>query len=143
MKNEIIYTTDYQELTKGKCKKCKGIKYWNGYYRNDNHLCDDCLSPTGMYHDLTDEQAQKIEHEIAWIVSDRIKDIDFELYYDFHAVQFVLQPFFEHTKFKVFGDKQIYTKSEFIEKFKDMEVVSVVPMNDEFVIKLQHRVWFF
>lgn len=95
-----------------------------------------------MYHDLTDEQAQKIEHEIAWIVSDRVRDIDFELYYDFHAVQFVLQPFFEYTKFKVFGDKETYTKSEFIEKFKDMEVVSVVPMNNEFVVKLQHRLWF-
>lgn len=143
MENEIIYITDYTEWTKGQCKKCKGIKYWNVYYRPDNHLCDDCLSPDGIYYELTDEQAQKIEHEIAWIVNDRIRDIKNEFYYDFHAVQFVLQPFFEHTKFKVFGDKQTYTKSEFIEKFKDMEVVSVVPINNEFVLKLQHRAWAF
>lgn len=143
MDNEIIYITDYTEWTKGQCKKCKGVKYWNAYYRSDNHLCDDCLSPTGIYYDLTDEQAQKIEHEIAWIVNDRISDIKHEFYYDFHVVQYVLQPFFEHTKFKVFGDKQTYTKSEFIEKFKDMEVVSVVPINNEFVLKLQHRAWAF
>lgn len=143
MKNEVIYTTDYTELTKGQCKKCKGVKYWNTYWRSDDNLCDDCLSPTGIYYELTDEQAQKIEHEIAWIVNDRIRDIKHEFEYDFHVVQFVLQPFFEHTKFKVFGEKETYTKSEFIEKFKDMEVVSVVPMNNEFVLKLQHRVWFF
>lgn len=143
MENETIYITDYTEWTKGKCKKCHGIKYWNAYYRSDNHLCDDCLSPTGLYYDLTDEQAQKIEHEIAWIVSDRIGDIKHEVEYKFHAVQFVLKPFFEHTKFKVFGEKQTYTKSEFIEKFKDMEVISVVPINNEFVLKLQHRAWHF
>lgn len=143
MDNETIYITDYTEWTKGQCKKCKGIKYWNEDYRSDNHLCDDCLSPTGIYYDLTDEQAQKIEHEIAWIVSDRIGDIKHEVEYKFHAVQFVLKPFFEHTKFKVFGEKQTYTKSEFIETFKDMEVISVVPINNEFVLKLQHRAWYF
>ncbi len=143
MDNETIYITDYTEWTKGQCKKCKGVKYWNAYYRPDIQLCDDCLSPTGLYYDLTDEQAQKIEHEIAWIVSDRIRDIKHEFDYDFHAVQFVLQPFFEHTTFKVFGEKETYTKSEFIGKFKDMEVVSVVPINNEFVLKLQHRAWSF
>lgn len=143
MENEIIYTSDSIEWTKGQCKKCKGIKYWNEDYRSDNYLCDDCLSPNGMYYDLTDEQAQKIEHEIGWIVSNRIRDIKHEFEYKFHAVQFVLQPFFEHTKFKIFGEKETYTKSEFIEKFKDMEVVSVVPINNVFVLKLQHREWSF
>ena len=138
MKNETIYISDYTEWTKGQCKKCKGIKCWNAYYRSDNHLCDDCLSPTGMYYDLTDEQAQKIEHEIASMVNDRIGDIKREFDYDFHAVQYVLQPFFEHTKLKVFGDKQVYTKSEFIEQFKDMEVTSIVPIHNEFDLKLQH-----
>jgi hypothetical protein len=95
-----------------------------------------------VYHQL-DEQAQKIEHEIAFIVSDRIREIKHEFDYDFHAVQFVLKPFFEHTKFKIFGEKETYTKSEFIEKFKDMEVVSVVPINNEFVLKLQLRAWSF
>lgn len=94
MENEIIYTSDSIEWTKGQCKKCKGIKYWNEDYRSDNYLCDDCLSPNGMYYDLTDEQAQKIEHEITWIVSNRIRDIKHEFEYKFHAVQFVLQPFF-------------------------------------------------
>ncbi len=143
MENEIIYTSDSIEWIKGQCKKCKGIKYWNEDYRSDNDLCDDCLSPNGVYYDLTDEQAQKIEHEITWIVSNRIRDIKHEFEYKFHAVQFVLQPFFEHTKFKVFGEKETYTKYEFIEKFKDMEVVSVVPINNEFVLKLQHRAWAF
>lgn len=142
MKNELMYEMREVEWVKGQCKKCKGVKYWNAYYRSDNHLCDDCLPENGMYHDLTNEQAQKIEHEITWILNDRMGDIKREFNYKFHVVQHVLQPFFEHTNFKVFGDKQTYTKSEFIEKFKDMEVVSVVPINNEFVLKLQHRAWF-
>lgn len=141
MKNEPVYEVREVEWVIGQCKKCRGLKYWNQYYREDDKLCDDCLFPTGMYYDLTDEQAQRIEHEIAWIVTDRVKDIKRDSNYHAHAVQFVLQPFFEHTKFKIFGEKQMYTKSAFIEKFKDMKVVSVVPINNEFVLKLQHTVW--
>lgn len=139
MENEVVYVSDYYIKTKGQCRKCKGIKYWNSYYRPDDHLCDDCASPIGMYYDLTDEQAQKIEHNIAYMVNDRVGDITEEYKYKYHLIEFVLQPMFDHTEFRVFGEKEVYTKKELIDKFKNMEVISIVPMNNQFVVKLRPR----
>lgn len=47
------------------CEKCRALKTWNGWYRPDElkHTCDDCR-PSGLYGDLTPEQAQRIERQI-------------------------------------------------------------------------------
>lgn len=56
--------TDPNYVKTAVCSKCGGHKTWNYWWHHDDTLCDDCYYAGGKYHDLTKEEAMRIEKNL-------------------------------------------------------------------------------
>lgn len=65
---------DVEFLVTDYCSKCGGYKTWNTWYHSDETLCDDCYYWGGIYHDLTPEQAKRVQSKIDTLINEGIHD---------------------------------------------------------------------